>query len=314
MAPRKRSVTKQLLHRRAQELKRQLPKAAAGDDRGVHQARVATRRLREAVPILSSGLKNSKAGKARRKIRRLTKALGTVRELDVTVGILDELAAGAALPRNALEEVRAHVIAERDERFATMAKRLEGVNTDKLNRRLTSVAEACDAATTEQWRSVLGARILKRAKRLGSAIDDAGKMYAPEHLHEVRIAAKKLRYALELAADVRIPDARRLVGAMKNAQELLGRLHDLQILQTHVAAVQAAPSSSRNVSKASLDTIAARIEEECRRLHARYVASTPKLRDALERVRAQLVPRLAGERARRPIKMGLPRTARAAAR
>ena len=65
--------------------KRHLPSAIAGDDRGVHQARVASRRLREAVPVLAAGLKHSKAGKASRKIRRLTRALGTVRELDVTL-------------------------------------------------------------------------------------------------------------------------------------------------------------------------------------------------------------------------------------
>ena len=45
-------------------LKRHLPAAIAGDDIGVHQARVASRRLREAVPVLSTGLKGSKAGKA----------------------------------------------------------------------------------------------------------------------------------------------------------------------------------------------------------------------------------------------------------
>ena len=59
------------------------PAAVAGDDLAVHQARVTSRRLREAVPVLATGLTGSKAGKARKKIRRLTRALGSVRELDV---------------------------------------------------------------------------------------------------------------------------------------------------------------------------------------------------------------------------------------
>ncbi len=83
--------TTRLLQRLAGALRRHLPAAIAGDNTGVHQARVASRRLREAVPVLSTGLKGSKAGKATRKIRRLTRALGTVRELDVTLLLLDEL-------------------------------------------------------------------------------------------------------------------------------------------------------------------------------------------------------------------------------
>src|SRR5689334_16692063 len=82
-------VTRVLLRRLARALNRHLPAAIAGDDLGVHQARVTSRRLREAVPVLATGLHGSKAGKAQRKIRRLTRALGSVRELDVTIQLLD---------------------------------------------------------------------------------------------------------------------------------------------------------------------------------------------------------------------------------
>ena len=58
------SVTSSLLTRRARALHRYLPLAIKGDDRGVHQARVASRRLREAVPVLAGNLKHAKAGKA----------------------------------------------------------------------------------------------------------------------------------------------------------------------------------------------------------------------------------------------------------
>ena len=87
------------LPRRARSLHRYLPLAIKGDDTGVHQAQVASRRLREAVPVLAGTLKNSKAGKATRKIRRLTQALGCVQELDVTLHLLDELAASDGLSR-----------------------------------------------------------------------------------------------------------------------------------------------------------------------------------------------------------------------
>src|SRR5687768_12313903 len=135
-------VTTTLLERRARALQRYLPAAIRGDHHGVHQARVATRRLREAVPVLTRGVKGARAGKARVQIRRLTRALGTVRELDVTLHLLDELARRADVSRNALEDVRAHVVLKRDDRRALMLERLDGVDSKKLGRRLQAVGVA----------------------------------------------------------------------------------------------------------------------------------------------------------------------------
>jgi CHAD domain-containing protein len=295
-----------LLQRRARDLKRHLPKAAAGDDTGVHQARVASRRLREAVPVLSIGLESGKAEKANRKIRRLTKALGTVRELDVTLQILNDLARSPDVSRAAVEDVRAHVVAERDRRRQKMLRRLDRVDADKLDRRLASVAEALQDSDDERWREALGVRLVKRAKRLASAIVEAGQIYAPEGLHQVRIAAKKLRYGLEIAADAGVRAAAPHVRALKRAQELLGRLHDLQILQSHLAAVQARRLSPRTA--AGLVALAQHIEGQCRHLHARYVAASPSLRDLCADVRPGVVPQLERSRIRRPLKMSLPRT------
>ena len=235
------SVTTTLLLRRARALHRYLPLAVTGSDRGVHQARVATRRLREAVPVLASGVKAAKAAKARRKIRRLTKALGTVRELDVTLHILDELITTGRVPRTAVEDVRAHVLAERDRRRPVMLHRLEKIDPAKLEQRLAQVAGAVQASDSDEWRRALASRVVKRAKGLRVAIAEAGRVYAPDALHKVRIAVKKLRYGLEIAAETGITAASPMVRTLKRTQTTLGRLHDLQVLLTHVAAVQVPP-------------------------------------------------------------------------
>jgi CHAD domain-containing protein len=295
-------------------LKRHLPDAVAGDDHGVHQARVATRRLREVVPVLASGLKHSKAGKARRKIRRLTRALGAVRETDVTLQILAELAQAGQLPRTAIEEVRAHVITERDRRRTVMLHRLDRVDIDKLARRLASVAEALQASDDSRWREVLSARLLKRSRRLAEAVGEAGQMYEPERLHEVRIAVKKLRYVIEIAADSRITGAAPLLRPIKRIQDLLGRLHDLQVLQSHVAEVQAGPAAERPGMHAALEAVARQIEDECRHLHGRYLMSTKTLAEVCERIASEVVPHLQAAPIRKALKMDLPRkSARAAA-
>jgi CHAD domain-containing protein len=309
MTRRRNRVPTLLLERQSRALKRHLPGAVKGDDRAVHQARVASRRLRESVPVLSHGLKGSKRKKARRKIRRLTGALGIVRELDVALKAVDELASSGDVPRAATDELRAHVLAERQKRRESMLERLDQVNADKLHRRLASVAAALSEAGAEPWRDVLGKRLLKRAKRLASAVDEAGHLYAPERLHQVRIAAKKLRYGLEMAAEAGVRAASPLVRTLKRAQELLGRIQDLQVLQEHVSAIQA-DSNGHRAPRAAFDTLARRIEDECRRLHGRHVADAHQLSEAAAQVRSTVVPLLAHPpRRSRPVKMSLARGA-----
>lgn len=307
MNRRKPHVTTGLLARRARALQRYLPAAIRGDHHGIHQARVATRRLREAVPVLTTGVKGAKTRKARGKIRRLTRALGTVRELDVTLHVLDELARRPGIPRNALEDVRAHVMHARDDRRALMLERLDDVNAEKLGRRLRSVGAVLSESGVEKWREVLALRIVKRARRFTTAVQAAGLIYSPERLHQVRIAAKKLRYALELAADAGMSAARAPVRALKRTQTQLGRLHDLQVLQHHVAEVHAAPPERRGSADGGLDAIHRALEEECRHLHAKYLATYPELLGMSDTCQTLVVPQLtrAMRGSAKPLKMSL---------
>ena len=83
------------------------------------------------------------------------------------------------------------------------------------------------------------------------------------------------------------------VRAVKRAQDTLGRLHDLQVLQSHVAAVQAEQPSNRSLPDGGLDVISRALEDECRHLHARYVAAIPKLNEVVDAIRTVVVPQLA---------------------
>ena len=305
--------TRLLLEARAKALKHHLPKAIEGDGIGVHHARVASRRLRELVPVLAQDVKGNKPRKAERKIRRLTRALGAVRELDVTLTVLDELATRDTLPRNALEDVRAHVVAEREERRATMLKRMEKVNVAKLDRRLASVADALDESESEEWRKALSGRLAKRGKALLAAIGAAGQMYNPERLHQVRIETKKLRYGLEIAAESGIRSAAPLVGRLRKVQDTLGRLHDLQVLEEHVAAVQTKPPT-RQVPEGGLAAVASMLEEQCRHLHGRYLALAPTLTAVVDSSRQVVTEMVRTSTRRRGLTMArMTRTRRAAA-
>jgi len=296
-----------LLERRTRALRRELSAAIAGKDTGVHQARVASRRLREALPVLTDGLQHTKAGKATRKIRRLTQALGTVRELDVALRLMDELAERPAVPRAALTEVRALIIEEREQRRGVMLERMKDVDQDKLAKRLGEVRQAlAQPGPDHNWRSALALRIARRGRRLEKAIEGAGQIYAPEGLHQVRIAAKKFRYALEIAHDSGAAPCAVALAAIKRVQETLGRLHDLQVLQHHVAAVGAAPRNRRGTPDAALAVLSRLIEDDCRHLHGRYVAAIPSLREVVQTARKEVPVRLTARRpSARTVKMTL---------
>jgi len=96
-------------------------------------------------------------------------------------------------------------------------------------------------------------------------------VYLPERLHEVRLAIKKMRYAVELAADAsgakREPDLR----ALTRGQEILGRMLDLQMLIDRVRDVQAALTPPSLGVWRDLDAVVESLDDDCRRLHARYM-------------------------------------------
>jgi CHAD domain len=130
-------------------------------------------------------------------------------------------------------------------------------------------SHGCDPLNASSlW--ALDARVARRAARVRTSIDAAGALYAPERLHDVRLAVKKLRYASELVAEV---TPRRLdtdIATLKGAQDLLGRLHDLEMLLGRAREVQASFPLSDLVKWRSLDSVVSFLEQGCRQLHPRY--------------------------------------------
>src|SRR5262245_20241520 len=77
----RRPTIDRLLAPRTAALAAAVTPALAGDTGGVHQARVASRRLREVIPVVGGPL--ALVARAKREVRGVTRALGPVRELDV---------------------------------------------------------------------------------------------------------------------------------------------------------------------------------------------------------------------------------------
>src|SRR5262245_22454870 len=82
-----------------------------GDAVALHRTRVASRRLRELLPIL--GLEPDHARKLSRRLKKVTCRLGTVRELDVHALLVRELNGNRGYPPMALRELAISIAAVR---------------------------------------------------------------------------------------------------------------------------------------------------------------------------------------------------------
>ena len=99
-----------LIRQRLRALAKNLQAAARGNADALHQARVESRRVREALPLVSSG---GRARRLERQVRRITQALGPVRELDVALQILDDMERSGAASRPAVSRLRQVLVARR---------------------------------------------------------------------------------------------------------------------------------------------------------------------------------------------------------
>jgi len=268
-----------LIRQRLSVLTRTLPSALNGDVVAIHQARVATRRVRAALSIVTRGSKGRKLTKV---VSRLTRTLGRVRELDVAILSLDELASDVSVPREGLDLLRAILKEERERLCAEMALGIEHVNLERLQRKALAAVQRlvdeheADVSDLKRLKAVTK-RSVRRGLALRAAIDNAGGIYLPDRLHQVRIAVKKLRYVLEIARDLSRSRASARIRTLRSVQDLLGRMHDLEMLIMRIRALQGSDRAPTLKVSAELDRLVRRLETECRQLHVRYMGFKKKL-------------------------------------
>jgi CHAD domain-containing protein len=277
-----------------------LPGVESGDVKAVHRARVASRRLRELVPVLQ--LERDTAQKLRKRLKKATRQLGALRELDVLLELTDELLKSGRHAEHALRRVASDVRKARDgARRKVRSRNLAGdfkrvlKYAEKAGRQLPKTE---DGNAARAWKWAIDARVARRASSLKSAIAKAGAIYLPARVHGVRIALKKLRYGVELLGEATGADVKSDLRALKRVQRLLGRLHDVQVLVDRVRHVQASLNPPDIVAWKDLDLLVIALDQNCRRLHARYVSEREGLVAMCDRfaARVESTPRAAAAR------------------
>ena len=205
------------------------------DTEGVHQARVATRRLRSDLRTFRSLLESAWNDALRDELRWIAGELGAVRDADVLLERLREHAARLA-PE---DQEQARVLVKRltDSHAEARVHLLDALRS---RRYLDLLDRLVDAAKAPQLRypdanepaaTALPPVVAGPWKHLQTAVESLGDEPEDEQLHNVRIRAKRARYAAEAVAPALGKRARRYAKAVAEVQEVLGRHQDAVVAE-----------------------------------------------------------------------------------
>jgi CHAD domain-containing protein len=229
------------------------PAALADEPDAVHQMRTHVRRLRSVLAAYAPLFDAAVAEALRRRYGEFGRELGTVRDLEVRIGMaeraLQELSEQGREEVAAVEAIRVRLVD--DEVVAHRLAHTRFVELQRLPRaaaRRAALAEfLADAPLTpaadEPSRSALGDlldRETRRAMRRASRVDQSA---SPERLHAVRKAGRRLRYAAEAVTEDPVvlfgKRARALARAGEELHDVLGDHRDEVLFAEHVRRVAA---------------------------------------------------------------------------
>ncbi len=208
------------------------------DPEGVHSMRVASRRLRSALRDFSPYVRKRGLTSSVKQIKSIADALGEVRDQDVAIAALEKTATQAPAEISAtLKEFVVSRIETRDQARLKLKSILQRGQLKQLEADFTAAVDVVTAIGGGKTQSAANVTYLKMARsvmldRLREMEKMSSNLYKPfriEPLHEMRIAAKRLRYALELfdqcwghTISVYAKRAARL-------QSALGQVHDCDV-------------------------------------------------------------------------------------
>ena len=210
---------------------------AGRDPEFVHQARVAIRRLRSALKVFAPVLAPAFVAVYAPRWRTLASQLGDARDLDVfldeTLTLLETAFPGEAdlvVLREKAEAAKRSVQAQAQNAFAQADySRLLLAFSAALLRETPPTIERVDKKAVAVTLPDFARRCLdRRAKAVRRLLDEHARMNA-ERRHQLRIAFKKLRYALDFFAPLFA--GKRLAAyqeSLASIQDLLGTLNDQQ--------------------------------------------------------------------------------------
>jgi len=219
----------------------------AGDTEDVHQARVACRRLRSAFDFFGDDFEGQRLTTFGERIKKLTKSLGTVRDIDVQIEFLKEVLADIDSEHKKVRPgVKRILLRWGQRRQAAQAKIIKVVDKIQKKHMLTDIHLEVERILFERQEaqpdltpSMVMGRIVERLQnRVADVLSQKRSLGRPEDSaghHALRISIKKLRYEMEISDIVLRGRLKNSIKKVKKIQTILGYLQDCVVWESDIA-------------------------------------------------------------------------------
>jgi len=210
---------------------------AAEDIECIHRMRVATRRMRTALTLFSDCFPKQDYKKIQKDVRKITRALGEARDLDVQLEVIEAALGEFADPvfQPGIKRLKLRLTQRRAEVQQHVDAAMDRMLADQLIERL----EAWATPLLEQSKSVyLYTPALYQLAfqgiqvRIDELLAHVPYIADPQNvleLHAMRISAKRLRYAMETFEELYGGQLKPYITTARKLQDQLGAIHDLDV-------------------------------------------------------------------------------------
>jgi CHAD domain-containing protein/CYTH domain-containing protein len=202
----------------------------------VHNARVAITRLRATLRAYHEVLGRAFSKRGRRALRRVNRALGEVRDLDVQrTWLTQHLDAMPELAQHGARALGADLDRKRDkhaQRIDALLTRHFDANLESWQHRLRHYNErriVGEPVLVEPLAAVVVQQLHHALHRLEQAVKEAAEHPDSERVHAARIAIKRVR-ALLVPWLNEVPAVRPLYDTLSDAQDAIGQSRDAHLL------------------------------------------------------------------------------------
>jgi len=213
----------------------------------VHQARVASRRMRAALRMFGDCFGAKQTARWQKRIKRLTKGLGAARDLDVQVEFISQFLSHLDdKDKKHRPGVERLLLRRRQDRGAMQPAVVKTLDALEKGNAMAEMHGELEKTLFLLRNRAVGLQSPFVFERAGRHIRDCQRaLLANEHTladpqniaghHQLRIDAKKLHYTMEIcdpAYEKRLTPA---IKAVKKVQSLLGDMHDCDVWVQDVA-------------------------------------------------------------------------------